>query len=106
MVVGVLRLTLHVPAAQSLKDKRHALRKIIDRVRAKFNVSCSEVGDSDLWQRASVGVACVSNDHSFVNEQLDKVVSEVERTAVADILDREMEIETYGEMHERGGMLK
>ncbi len=99
MVVGVLRLTLHIPAASSLKEKRHALRKIVDRVRAKFNVSCSEVGDGDLWQRAVVGIACVSNDHSFVNEQLDKVVSEVERTAVADILDREMEIETYSEMH-------
>jgi uncharacterized protein YlxP (DUF503 family) len=99
VVVGVLRLTLHVPAASSLKEKRHALRKIVDRVRAKFNVSCSEVAEQDLWQRAVVGVACVSNDHSFVNEQLDKVVSEVERTAVADILNREMEIHTYSEMH-------
>jgi uncharacterized protein YlxP (DUF503 family) len=99
MVVGVLRLTLHIPHAGSLKEKRHALRKIVDRVRAKFNVSCSEVGSSDLWQRAVVGVACVSNDRAFVNEQLDKVVSEVDRAAVADILDREMEIETYSEMH-------
>ena len=99
MVVGVLRLTLHVPAASSLKEKRHALRKIVDRVRAKFNVSCSEVGDQDLWQRATVGIAVVSNDHSFVNEQLDKVVDEIERTAVADILNREMEIETYSEMN-------
>jgi len=99
LVVGVLKLTLHIPAAGSLKEKRHALRKIVDRVRARFNVSCSEVGDSDLWQRAVVGVACVSNDHSFVNEQLDKVVSEVERVAVADVLDREMEIQTYSEMH-------
>ena len=99
MVVGVLKLTLYIPYAQSLKEKRHALRKIVDKVRAKFNVSCSEVGDSDLWQRAVVGIACVSNDHSFVNEQLDKVVSEVERAAVADIIDRQMEIQTYSEMH-------
>jgi len=99
MVVGVLKLTLYMPYAQSLKDKRSALRKIVDRVRGKFNVSCSEVGDGDLWQRAVVGIACVSNDHSFVNEQLDKVVSEVERAAVADIIDRQMEIQTYSEMH-------
>ena len=98
MVVGVLKLTLHIPHAGSLKEKRHALRKIVDRVRAKFNVSCSEVGDSDLWQRAVVGIAVVSNDHSFVNEQLDKVVDEVERTAVAEIIDRKMEIQTYSEM--------
>lgn len=98
MVVGVLKLVLHIPYAQSLKEKRHALRKIVDRVRSKFNVSCSEVGDSDLWQRAVVGIAVVSNDHSFVNEQLDKVVDEVERTAVAEIIDRKMEIQTYSEM--------
>jgi len=101
MVVGVLRLALVIRSARSLKDKRHALRRIIDRVRARYNVSIAEVGDNDAWQRALVGVTAVANDRSFVNEVLDKVVRDVEMLGVADLVGREMELETYSEMHER-----
>jgi len=101
MVVGVLRLSLLIRGARSLKEKRYALRRIIDRVRARYNVSIAEVGDNDIWQRALVGVTAVANDRSFVNEVLDKVVRDVEMLGVADLVGREMELETYSEMHER-----
>ncbi len=55
MFVGVLRLTLHLPEPGSLKSKRHLLRSAIDRVKARFNVSISEVGANDLWQKSVVG---------------------------------------------------
>jgi uncharacterized protein YlxP (DUF503 family) len=99
MVVGVLRLALVIRGARSLKDKRHALRRILDRVRARYNVSVAEVGDNDVWQRALVGVTAVANDRSFVNEVLDKVVRDIEMLGVADLVGREMELETYSEMH-------
>jgi uncharacterized protein YlxP (DUF503 family) len=101
MVVGILRLTLIVPGARSLKEKRHALRKIVDRVRSRYNVSIAEVGENDVWQRAVLGVTTVANDHSFVNEVLDKIVRDVNQIGVAELVGREMEIETYSEMHER-----
>src|SRR5437868_2665514 len=101
MVVGVLSLALVIRSARSLKDKRHALRRILDRVRSRYNVSIAEVGDNDVWQRALVGVTAVANDRSFVNEVLDKVVRDVEMLGVADLVGREMELETYSEMHER-----
>src|SRR4051812_5549460 len=101
MVVGVLRLALVIRSARSLKDKRHALKRILDRVRARYNVSIAEVGDNDIWQRALVGVTAVANDRSFVNEVLDKVVRDVEMLGVADLVGREMELETYSEMHDR-----
>src|SRR3954454_19347678 len=97
MVVGILRLTLYIHGAASLKDKRQVLRKVVDRLRARFNVSVAEVGDNDLWQRAMIGVTAVSNDHSFVNEVLDKCVRDTDQ--FAQIINREMEIETYSEMH-------
>ena len=97
MVVGVLRLTLYIPGASSLKDKRQVLRKVTDRLRSRFNVSIAEVGDNDIWQRAVIGICAVSNDHSFVNEVLDKCVRDAGQ--IAEIINREMEIETYSEMH-------
>ena len=99
MVVGVLRLTLSIPGARSLKDKRQVLKRLIDRVRARYNVSIAEVGDNDVWQRAQLGVTCVANDHSFVNQVLDKVTRDVEGAELAQLIDRELEIETYSEMH-------
>jgi uncharacterized protein YlxP (DUF503 family) len=97
MVVGVLRLTLYIHGASSLKDKRQVLRKVVDRLRSRFNVSVAEVGDQDLWQKAVVGIVAVANDHSFVNEVLDKCARDA--GAIAEIVNREMEIETYSEMY-------
>jgi uncharacterized protein YlxP (DUF503 family) len=96
VVVGVLRITLYVHGASSLKDKRQVLRKVIDRVRARYNVAIAEVGDQDIWQTAVVGVCAVANDHSFVNEVLDKIVRDAGQ--IAEVVKREMEIETYSEM--------
>ena len=97
MVVGVLRLTLYIHGASSLKDKRQVLRKVVDRLRSRFNVSVAEVGDNDVWQRAVIGICAVANDRSFVNEVLDKCVRDA--GAIAEIVNREMEIETYSEMY-------
>ncbi len=98
MVVGVLRLTFVIGGARSLKDKRQALRKMIDRTRARYNVSIAEVGENDVWQRAVLGITAVANDHSFVNEVLDKVVRDLEAIGAAELVHREMEIETYSQM--------
>jgi uncharacterized protein YlxP (DUF503 family) len=99
MVVGVLRLTLSLHGARSLKDKRQVVRKLVDRVRARYNVSIAEVGDNDVWQRLVLGVVVISNDHSFVDEVLAKVTRDVEGGSEAQLIDRELEIETYSEMH-------
>jgi uncharacterized protein YlxP (DUF503 family) len=96
MVVGVLRLTLYVHGASSLKDKRQVVRKVTDRLRSRFNVSVAEVGNNDVWQSAVIGIAAVANDHSFVNEVLDKCARDAGN--IAEIVNREMEIQTVSEM--------
>lgn len=96
MVVGVLRLTLYIHGASSLKDKRQVVRKVTDRLRSRFNVGVAEVGDNDVWQRAVIGIVAVANDHSFVNEVLDKCARDAGN--IAEIVNREMEIETWSEM--------
>ncbi len=105
MFIGVLRLTLHLPDPGSLKSKRHLLRSAIDRVKSRFNVSVAEVADNDLWQRSVVGVAAVGNDHSFVNETLDKVADFVGSMHGGQILilDRVISIEPYPDDGDGGG---
>jgi len=78
MHIGVLTLHLSVEGAGSLKDKRQVIRSLVQRVRNKFNVSAAEVDDLNVWRRATLGVAVVSNDAAFANQVLSKVVDHVE----------------------------
>ena len=78
VVVGLLSVELHVPEAQSLKDKRMTLRAVRDRLK-KFNVAVAEVEFQDLWQRAALGVVTVSNSRRAADQTLAAVVDEIER---------------------------
>ena len=97
MVVGVLKLTFHIPPARSLKDKRSVVRRFRDRVRARFDVSVAEVGDQDLHQRAVFGVAVVSSDSSVCDSVLEKVAHEAATQPNAVLTDRAFELIPIGD---------
>lgn len=94
MIVGVLELDLGFPGHRSLKTKRQVLRSIKDRVAHKFNVAIAEVGGQDLWQRGTLGVACVSTDRRHAEEMLQKVVNFVESAGAGrcDILNYTIDV--------------
>ncbi len=75
MNIGVCKIRLRLPENLSLKGKRQILKSIIARVDNKFNVSVAEVDDQDLWQVATLGICCVSNDKRYTNEVLSKIVN-------------------------------
>lgn len=105
MVVGVCRLSLYFHESGSLKTKRQGLRRIIDRVRSKFTVAVAEVGGQQTWQRSIVGIAVVGNDGRHVQSMLDKIIGFIEELYVASILDRQVELLTYGDDEPMGGEL-
>jgi uncharacterized protein YlxP (DUF503 family) len=92
MVIGVCKLDLRIPENHSLKEKRHVLRKLIDRVKTRFNVAISEVGDNDLWQRAQMGFCTVGNDRRHINSSLDKVIDFIEQMNLVEMVHTEIEI--------------
>jgi hypothetical protein len=83
---------LHLPAVDSLKGKRHVLRGLKERVRQRFNVSIAEVDHGDLWQRATLAIACVANDARFANEVVAKAVNLIESLADGDVIDVRVEV--------------
>ena len=87
MVVGILKVDLHIPGNNSLKGKRRVLRSLKDRMKGRFNVSVAEVGEGDLWQRATLGIAVVSNDRSHANRVLSKVVDLIESSGPVEVVD-------------------
>jgi len=95
MTVGTCRVELRIPGNNSLKGKRRVVKSIKDRIHGRFNVSIAEVDRLDDWQRATLGIACVSNDARFVDEILSKVVNLIEGDADALILDYEIDLMTH-----------
>jgi len=93
MNVGVCKISLRLPENLSLKGKRRVVKSITTRVRSKFNASVAEIDDHDLWQRATLGICCVSNDKRYTNEVLSKIVDLIiDGRFEAEILDYEIEI--------------
>jgi hypothetical protein len=77
--IGVLTLELRLAHAHSLKEKRHEVQSLKDRLRHKFNVAVAEIGHQDLWQRALVAAVTVSSDR----QHAELVLRSVEREAAA-----------------------
>ena len=93
MNVGVGKVHLRIPENMSLKGKRQVTKSIITKVRNKFNVAIAELDNNDVWQVATIGVACLSNNKRHSNEVLSRVVNFIENGRFdAEILDYEIEI--------------
>ena len=92
MVIGVCTVVLHIPGSESLKDKRRAVKSLKDRLHNEYNLSVAEVGDLELWQRATLGLAVVSDDASFCDQVLAKAVDFIRRDNGVELLDYTTEI--------------
>ena len=62
MTVDIVQIELHIPEAQTLKDKRAVFRSIKGEMRNRFNISITEVNRNEKWQRATLGIATVGQD--------------------------------------------
>jgi uncharacterized protein len=74
--VGVLTLELRLENSHSLKDKRHVVQSLKERLRHKFNVAVAEIDYQDLWQRAAVAAVTVSSDRVHAEKVLQSVEDE------------------------------
>jgi uncharacterized protein len=77
--IGVIILELRLDDAHSLKDKRHYVKSLKDRLRRKFNVAVAEIDYQDLWQRGLI--ACVTVSAS--KPHAEQVLQNVEREAAS-----------------------
>jgi uncharacterized protein YlxP (DUF503 family) len=93
MRIGTLQVTLVLAKGGSLKDKRHVVKRVIEALRRRFNVSVAEVDDLDLWRRATLGMAVVSNDGAHCNRMLDKVVDYLEAQPEFEVGAVELSVE-------------
>jgi uncharacterized protein YlxP (DUF503 family) len=74
MLVGVMKTQMFLPGVSSLKEKRHIVKAVIGRLQSRFNVSVSEVEHQDSHTSAVLGMAVVSNERAFIDQQLDAIL--------------------------------
>ena len=88
MTIGVYTFELHLPAARSLKDKRKVLRRLKDRLRARYNVAVSELNEySDLWQRAALAVVSVAHGRDALERLFEAVHAEATGLVPGQIIE-------------------
>mgnify|MGYP002778926383 CR=1 FL=1 len=92
MFIGILTLELFLPGAESLKEKRMVVNSVLDRIKARFNVSAAQIDDHDLWQSATLGIAVVSNERNAANRVLNMVRDLVETETRCDVVNCVVEI--------------
>ena len=81
MPIASLTLEIRIEGAHSLKDKRQVVRSLKDKLRAHFNVGVAELEETDLWQRATIGVVAISSSKDYLQGQIQLIEKQAVRIA-------------------------
>jgi uncharacterized protein YlxP (DUF503 family) len=92
MIVGVCTVELFLSDSRSLKDKRRVLLRLKDRLHGQFNLSVAEVDGQDLWQKAVLGLACVSNEGRHANQVLDQALNLIRNDPAVELVQSKVEL--------------
>jgi len=93
MNVGMCLIQIRIPENHSLKGKRQVVKSIIARLQNRYSVSVAEIDNNDLWQIATLGVACVSNHRRYSDTIITNVVNYIARNYPnVELVDYEVEV--------------
>ncbi len=95
MVTISVLVTIAIPQADSLKEKRSVIRSLVERLRSRMHVSAAEVGDQDYVNRAQVGFAVVSGEIASARSLVDACKRFIDdhllgRAEVIDVVEDEV----------------
>jgi len=79
MIIGIMKAEIHMQGVTSLKGKRSIVKSLLGRLKSRFNVSVSEVDNQDEKTRAVIGIALVSNETRFIDQQFDAIIDFMQR---------------------------
>jgi len=92
MIVGTCQIEMLIYESNSLKEKRHVIKSIIERIKSRFNASVAEVDYMDLWNRSVVGVSVVSNSKTLCESSIAKIIDFIDNDERVEIINHIMEV--------------
>lgn len=66
-------ITVHIPFAHSLKEKRRHIKSMKDKIRQQFNASVAEIDGLNEWQKSVLGIVMISNDRVYLEKQISAI---------------------------------
>jgi len=103
MTIGVYTFEMHLPLARSLKNKRQVVKRLKDRLRARYNVAVAEMEQhADLWQRAGLAVVSVAANRDILVRLFEKIRSEAEGQIPGQLVDEYSDFIDAAEADQRG----
>jgi uncharacterized protein len=79
--IGVLTLELRIEESHSLKERRHVVLSLKERLRHRHNVAIAETDGQNTWQSATLTAVTVSASRQLAQQVLEAV----ERHAASEV---------------------
>ena len=92
MIIGLVTVSISIPHAQSLKDKRMVIRSLKDRILNKMNVSVAEVGKQDVWKSAELAFVTVAAESEVVQHRISELSAVLRSNPLYVLLDLHTEL--------------
>jgi len=86
MYVDANAISIQIFDSFSLKDKRSVVKSIIQKTRNKYNISISEVADHDMLNKATFGIATVSNSQKLNQQIFDSIIEFIESNYQVEVI--------------------
>ncbi len=95
MLIGLMKLHLHIPHAKTLKERRRAMRSFIEKAKNKHNVSIAEINESVRVNEGHVGIAFISNSESAIKALFDDIEKIALTNGEIEIVKEEREVSEF-----------
>ncbi len=92
LFVALAEVELHFPGARSLKEKRHDLRSLIDRIRARCTVLIIESDHQELHQRAGLALASLASEVDAARATVARALDVVHSTCAGVVLEERINL--------------
>lgn len=89
--VALVVIEIHIAYSHSLKDKRMALRGLKDTLKRQFNVSVTEVGYLDNWQRSQIVCSAVATEKKLIHQLHARIEKHVLETVDGELVYCDLE---------------
>ncbi len=92
LFVALGEVELHFPGARSLKDKRHDLRSLVDRLRARCTVLIVESDHQELHQRAGLALSSLASDAGAARAIVARALDHLHSSFPGVVLDERINV--------------
>ena len=92
LFVALAQVELHLPGARSLKDKRHDVRSLVERLKSRFAVLVVESDHQELHQRSGLAIAALATEADAARVTVAKALDHVHQTFSGVVLDEHLDV--------------